>query len=144
MQTVTSSDGARIACQTVGQGPALVIVHGSLSTHRNYSRLVDKLAETFTVTIYDRRGFGESAYDGAVSMEQDLDDLACVVEAAACDRVFGYSLGGIIALAGAVRMPGVRKLAFYEPPLFPSREAAAPSWRASTGSWARARPPPPS
>lgn len=41
-------------------------------------------------------------------------------------RLFGYSLGAIIALAAAAKLPSIEKLAVYEPPLFPDRPSFEP------------------
>lgn len=124
--TTTSRDGTRISYQETGHGPGLVIVHGSLSTMRNYSQLITLLAEHFTVYLYDRRGFIKDAQWQDFSLQKDIEDVAAVIKATKASNLFGYSLGAIIALCAAAALPEVRKLAVYEPPLFPTREAAEP------------------
>lgn len=123
---VVSNDSTRIGYKRIGEGPGLVIVHGSLSTNANYSELVTELAEHFTVYIFDRRSFGSSPYEGEFCIQQDIEDVAALIERTGVTNLFGYSLGGIIALSAAATLPAIKKLAVYEPPLFPNRESAAP------------------
>lgn len=123
---VTSRDGTRIPYQKIGHGPGLVLVHGSLSTIRNYSQLITLLAAHFTVYLYDRRGFVKDAQQQDFSLQKDIEDVAAVIKETKATNLFGYSLGAIIALSAAATLPEIRRLAVYEPPLFPTREAAAP------------------
>ena len=61
-QHAVSADGTRIAYETHGSGPALVVVAGALcSREMGPSRgLADALQGSFTVHLYDRRDRGES------------------------------------------------------------------------------------
>ena len=64
--TVVSKDATRIAFEKSGKGPNLIIVNGALSYRKSkgVKELVNKLAQDFTVTSYDRRGRGESGSSG--------------------------------------------------------------------------------
>ena len=57
-QHAVSTDGTRIAYETHGSGPALVVVDGALcSRAMGPSRgLAEALKGAFTVHVYDRRG----------------------------------------------------------------------------------------
>jgi pimeloyl-ACP methyl ester carboxylesterase len=120
-----SADGTQIGYRQVGVGPALVIVHGSLSTSAHHSELAAALSQHFTATVYDRRGFGESSGAIGSTLERDIEDVAAVLDKAGAHNLAGYSLGAIVALAAAAALPGISKLAVYEPPLFPDRDSAA-------------------
>jgi len=119
-RSVTSADGTRIAFETTGSGPALVLVDGALC-HRAFgpSRPVaQELAEAFTVHAYDRRGRGESgAGESPYSLDRELEDLAAVVGAAG-DRValLGFSSGAALALEAVRAGLPVEALALYEAP----------------------------
>jgi hypothetical protein len=58
---VTSKDGTEIAFEKSGNGPALIIVGGSLADHQFYGPLADELAKHFMVYNFDRRGRGQRA-----------------------------------------------------------------------------------
>jgi pimeloyl-ACP methyl ester carboxylesterase len=54
--SVVSKDGTRIGYLRVGQGPAVVLLHGSSESARSHTQLALALADTFTVYLPDRRG----------------------------------------------------------------------------------------
>lgn len=116
----TSADGTRIAYESVGSGPALVVVEGALC-HRamgGYQTLAPALAPHFTVTGYDRRGRGESgAGEAAYEVQREVEDLAAVLEAVGGDAyVFAASSGAALALEAARQGVAMRGLACYEAP----------------------------
>jgi len=119
MSTVTSSDGTQIAYETSGSGPALILVDGALC-HREFgpsADLAELLEPHFTVYRYDRRGRGQSGDIQPYSREREVDDLAALVQAAGGSaHLYGISSGGALALDAANRVPGVDKVAIYEPP----------------------------
>ena len=118
-RTITSADGTRIAYETTGSGPALILVDGALCS-RDFGparKLAARLAGQFTVTIYDRRGRGESGPGTPWALEREVEDLAALIEAAGGEAgVFGISSGAALALEAADRLPGITALAVYEPP----------------------------
>ena len=57
---VKSGDGGSIAVWVEGEGPPLVLVHGSVSDHNVFAPLVGELRDEFTLFAMDRRGFGAS------------------------------------------------------------------------------------
>lgn len=112
---VTSTDGTIIGYRQMGQGPGLVIVHGGLTTSRNYLRLAEALADTFTVYLPDRRGRGRSGPQGAnYSATKECEDLGALLHQTGSRLVFGHSAGGLLALEAALVLP-IEKLALYEP-----------------------------
>jgi hypothetical protein len=52
---VNSVDGASIAVWVEGQGPALVMVHGSIADHTTFEPFIDVLRHRFTTFSMDRR-----------------------------------------------------------------------------------------
>ena len=62
--SVSSADGTTIGYLRVGQGPAVVILHGSNESARSHTQLALALADAFTVYLPDRRGRGGPARTG--------------------------------------------------------------------------------
>jgi pimeloyl-ACP methyl ester carboxylesterase len=119
MTTVTSADGTRIAYETIGRGPALILVDGAMC-YRDFGparALAKALADDYTVYLYDRRGRGESGNTQPWAPEREIDDLAALLTAAGGTAyLFGCSSGAVLAADAANREPGFTKLALYEPP----------------------------
>ncbi len=115
----TSKDGTRIAYESVGSGPALVLVDGAMNS-RNFGAAKDvakALADSYTVYWYDRRGRGESGDTLPYAPQREVEDLAAVIEAAGGDAyVMGQSSGGALVLEAAASGVKMRKLASYEAP----------------------------
>ena len=118
-QIVTSKDGTTIAYETVGSGPALVLVDGALC-YRDFGpcrSLANLLADRFTVYFYDRRGRGESGDVQPYAPEREFEDLGAVISAAGDDAfVLGFSSGAGLALQAAASGVPMKKLASYEAP----------------------------
>ncbi len=55
-----SCAGARIHARMGGAGPALLLLHGHPQSHVMWHRVVDTLAQRFTVVAADLRGYGDS------------------------------------------------------------------------------------
>ena len=89
---VRSLDGVDLAVWVDGQGPALVLVHGSLQDHTISSALVAQLRADFTTMAMDRRGFGASGDQAPYSLDGEFADVASVVHAVA-DRTDGRAVG---------------------------------------------------
>jgi len=141
-QYVTSANGTRIAYDTNGSGPAVVIVEGALC-HRAMGvakTLRESLGTKLTVYAYDRRGRGESeAGTTPWSVDREVEDLVAVLDAAtaasgATPYVVGASSGGTLALEAARRGIAIERLAIYETPciLDDSHPANSPGLPAET------------
>lgn len=135
MQTVTSRDGTRIAYDTVGSGPAVIIVHGALCSRLSGPgpKLSQELAANFTVINYDRRSRGDSADGQSPAPNCEVEDLAALIgEAGGSAYVYGHSSGAAVALETALALGDkIEKLALYEAP-YNSEEAARTAWKAYT------------
>jgi pimeloyl-ACP methyl ester carboxylesterase len=112
---VISKDGTLIGYRRLGNGPSLLLLHGSGMASQHYLPLARLLADRYTVYIPDRRGRGLSGHhrdNHSISVE--LEDFGSLFEKVSADLVFGHSAGGVIALEAALVYP-IRKLAIYEP-----------------------------
>lgn len=120
--TVTSKDGTKIAYETVGTGPALVLIDGAMC-HRSFGparSLAEALKESFTVYLYDRRGRGESNDTLPYSADREVEDITAVMQSVNEPWfAFGMSSGGALALDAAIGGLPIAKVAIYEPPFFP-------------------------
>jgi pimeloyl-ACP methyl ester carboxylesterase len=116
--SVVSKDGTSIGYLRLGQGPAVVLLHGSMESARSHTRLALALADAFTVYLPDRRGRGMSGpYLPGYGIGTEVDDLDAVLAQSGAEMVFGVSAGGLAALEAARIRPAVRKVAVYEPAL---------------------------
>jgi pimeloyl-ACP methyl ester carboxylesterase len=116
---VTSGDGTRIAYETAGRGPALIVVDGALCSRAvgPSRRLAKALADRFTVYAYDRRGRGKSGDTQPYAVEREVEDLEALIDVAGGSaQVCGISSGAQLALEAAVRSARIAKLALYELP----------------------------
>jgi pimeloyl-ACP methyl ester carboxylesterase len=114
MERITAPDGAHIALHSTGNGPGIVVVHGGGVTIDMYRRLATALADRFTVHLYNRRGRADApARSEPYTFDEDIDDLAAVLEHTGAGNVIGHSAGGMIALKAALRLP-VDRLALYD------------------------------
>jgi pimeloyl-ACP methyl ester carboxylesterase len=78
MKKITSNDGTPIARYARGTGPALLLIHGSLSEHTRWQPVLSLLGERFTVYTMDRRGRGQSGDGPGYTIQCEFDDIAAV------------------------------------------------------------------
>ncbi len=117
--TVTSKDGTTIGYRQLGQGPGVVLVQGAMGTADNFMQLAGALADTFTVTVPDRRGRGLSGSGGGnPGVQNEVEDIDALLIKTDSHYVFGLSSGALISLQAALTLPAIDKAAIYEPPLF--------------------------
>ena len=133
MKTVTSRDGARIAFDQCGAGPAVILVDGALQYRafdQGMTELAERLSEHYTVIHYDRRGRGDSTDTLPYALEREIEDIEALIdEAGGSAFLYGISSGAALALEAALALPDkVRKLAMYEVP-YNDEEAARIAWR---------------
>jgi class 3 adenylate cyclase len=106
---------ASVAYQVVGDGPQdLVVIPGFVShlevawEHPPYERFMERLSRFARVIVFDKRGTGLSdPLIGSPSLEQRIDDIGAVMDAAGSGRaaVFGISEGAAMALLFAALHP---------------------------------------
>ena len=107
-------NGLEMYYETHGSGEPLVLLHGAYMTVVLMGDLVAALAESRQVIAVEFQGHGHTAdIDRPFSYEQFVDDATAVMGHLGIERadVYGYSLGGGVALQVGLRHPGrVRKL----------------------------------
>jgi pimeloyl-ACP methyl ester carboxylesterase len=117
--TVVSPDGSRIAFESFGTGPALLLVHGTSATRMRWAPVREKLATRYTVHDMDRRGRGGSAAEfGPYRLAREAEDVAAVAEAIGGDvYVIGHSYGALCVIEAALITSAFRRIVLYEPPM---------------------------
>lgn len=112
-----SRDGTELAYARAGEGPAVVLVSGAMSTGATMAPLAALLADRCTVIRYDRRGRGESGDTAPYAVEREVEDLAALVGAAGGEAcLYGISSGGALVLEAVAAGLPVRRAAVYETP----------------------------
>jgi pimeloyl-ACP methyl ester carboxylesterase len=102
-----------------GAGPAVILVHSSVSGARQWRRLMEDLKGDFHVRAVNLFGYGKTE-PWPNETPQTLDDQARLVEAAipqGADQVslVGHSFGGAVAMKAAARLGDrVAKLVLFE------------------------------
>ena len=118
METVASKDGTPIAYRRSGQGPPLVLVHGTTADHTRWRPILPMLEARFTVHAVDRRGRGASGDAATYAIEREFEDIAAVVDGVGQPvYLLGHSYGALCSLEAARLSRNVRKLVLYEPPV---------------------------
>jgi pimeloyl-ACP methyl ester carboxylesterase len=90
-----------------GQGFPLLGLHGHPGFGRNLSVFADHLSTRFQIFAPDLRGYGRSRCQGKFTMQDHLDDLEALLDRFQIEKclVLGWSLGGILAMELALRLP---------------------------------------
>ena len=100
---------SRLHIETVGQGPALVLIHGWALHGGVFAPLVQRLSDRFSFHLVDLPGHGHSR-DAATPLALDavVEEIAGRTPPAVW---LGWSLGGLFALKAAALQAQVRGLA---------------------------------
>ena len=116
MHVVNARDGTRIVCHENGDGPPLVLVHGSGGAAPRWAPVLASLCQHFKVYSMDRRGRGASGDSAEYALEREIEDVASVVTAIPGEvNLLGHSFGGVCALEAARHATNLRSLILYEP-----------------------------
>lgn len=100
-----ASGAARIAYETRGNGPSVLLLHAGVTDRRSWGPLVERLGGGYRTIAYDRRGFGQTTY--RPEPHREMDDAVAVLEAASAGPavVVGASDGGRRAVDLALAHP---------------------------------------
>jgi pimeloyl-ACP methyl ester carboxylesterase len=104
-------EGERLHYRALGQGPAIVLVHGLAGESRNFDYLpLQELAREFRLVLVDRPGSGHSPRvdEGKAGIAAQGRILAAFIRALQFQHpplLVGHSLGGAISLAVALQDP---------------------------------------
>jgi pimeloyl-ACP methyl ester carboxylesterase len=108
---------AAVHVETIGSGPRVVLVHGSVGGGWTTWWAQRPLAERFMLVVPDRPGTPPNPPVEHVDFEEQAPLVAELLEDGA--HLVGHSYGGIISLyAAALRPDAVRSLTLIEPPAF--------------------------
>lgn len=103
--------------ETLGTGPPVLLVHGSVRNGAMCWGGQRPLAERWRLRIVDRRGFFPNPPAGGEDYDRDADDVAELLGDGA--HLVGHSYGGLVSLLATARRPeAVRSLTVIEPPVF--------------------------
>jgi pimeloyl-ACP methyl ester carboxylesterase len=106
--------GSPVNVTVWGGGERVVCVHGSLSWGTFAFRAQRPLADSHSLVLPDRRGYGDSAVTGPADFSVDADDVVALLGNGA--HLVGHSYGAVVALLAAARRPqAVRSLTVVEP-----------------------------
>jgi pimeloyl-ACP methyl ester carboxylesterase len=119
LSIVESADGTRIGYESFGDGPPMLLVHGTSATQIRWAPVREKLGSRYTVHEMDRRGRGLSTAEaGAYSLEREAEDVAAVAEALGNDvYVVAHSYGALCTMEAALITKAFRRIVLYEPPM---------------------------
>ncbi len=127
MERLISRDGTPIAYESRGEGPPLVMVHGTGIDHTYWDPIRPELERYFTVTVLDRRGRGESGDTAPYSIQREFEDVAAAVESLGGPvDILGHSYGALCSLEAALLTENIRRMVSYEPPIYTSIDIPYP------------------
>ena len=98
----------RIAWERHGEGQSLLLIHGLGYARWGWEPVVEPLARSFDVILFDNRGIGQSdAPPGPYTAADLAADAVQVLHEAGVERahVLGTSLGGMVAQELALAVP---------------------------------------
>lgn len=130
-----------MAIKISGQGAPILLLHSSLSSHRQWSALAAKLVATgrFCVISADLMGYGDEPCPQAPRPFSLADEVQCLLERLPDEIrrqpfcVVGHSYGGAVALQLALsKALDVRQLALFEPVAFHLLKAEPTLWHEVT------------
>lgn len=116
-----SANGLLFTYLEEGSGPPVILVHGSVSDYREWSKQMAPLARNYRVIAYSRRYHWPNSIPGAdpdASPERQVDDLVAIIKALRIGpaHIIGHSFGGAVAIRLALLHPElVRSLILIEP-----------------------------
>ena len=121
---VHSADGTHVGFDRTGEGPPLLLVHGSTADSSRWAPVIPALERRFTLLIPDRRGRGQSKDEASTpyALEREAEDLIAIAESVpggGAVRVFAHSFGALVTMEAAARSAAFGGLVLYEPP-FPT------------------------
>lgn len=106
---IVTVDGQRMHVRVEGDGPDVVLIHGSSGSIRDFTfTLMPLLAKRYRVFAVDRPGLGWSEMaPGAEHLDRQAALIAAAASAAGAENpiVLGQSYGGSVALGWAVTRP---------------------------------------
>jgi pimeloyl-ACP methyl ester carboxylesterase len=139
-------DGAARFFEAVGEGPTVVLIHGSLSSSRQWRKLTERLRDRFRVLapeLYaaEEGGLAQTTRIGDFCFAEDCAFARRLIEDAAGDvHVVGHSWGGVIAARAALdRREKIASLTLIEPSCFHLLDKSGSEYAEIFGVYERGR-----
>lgn len=87
--------------------PDLILLHGALGSENNFDSLKVLLSENYTVHSFSFRGHGKTGIVDEFSIKNFVEDLSEFYRKHKIEKafLFGYSMGGYVALSFALQNP---------------------------------------
>ena len=101
--------------ETLGSGPRLVLLHGSVTAGWATWNAQKPLAERFTLVVPVRSGYPPNPPLDHIDFDVQARELEDVIEPG--DHLVAHSYGAVVALLAAPRLP-IASLVVIEPPAF--------------------------
>ncbi len=107
LQTAELAHG-RLSYRTVGEGPAVIFLHGLLGNSRSWVKQFAPFSQSHRVVAWDAPGFGGSDVTEP-SVDLFADALGGLMDALACRSavLVGHSMGGVVAARLAAARPAL-------------------------------------
>ena len=114
-------NGAVLHYEERGDGPPVLFLHGTGASSFIWDRTVPLLPVGRRLITYDRRGFGDSAGDGARSLQEHADDAAALL------RALGATPAAVVTQSGGA--PIALRLTIGHPDLVSDLVMAEPAYQ---------------
>jgi len=132
-------NGINLYYEIHGSGRPLILLHGGLGSGEMFGAILPTLAARHKAIVVDLQGHGRTAdIDRPISVELMAGDIAALIRHLGLEKpdIFGYSLGGGVALFTAAKYPdlvgkaivvsaNVRRSAIY-PEMLAQQEQVGP------------------
>lgn len=122
-ETMINVNGVNLYYQKVGEGEAMILLHGNGEDHQIFSPLITKLQSNFTIYAVDSRNHGRSDKTNVYDYQTMADDIESLIKKLQLKSVnfIGFSDGAIITLLLALRdQTMIKKMALLGVNLQPS------------------------
>lgn len=103
----TPLSAANLNVYVQGQGFPILALHGHPGSGRSLSVFTNHLSKRYQTIAPDLRGYGQSRVNGNFDMTDHLIDLEALLDRLQIEKclLLGWSLGGILAMELALRLP---------------------------------------
>jgi proline iminopeptidase len=103
----SSTKAVNLKVDIQGEGFPILCLHGHPGCGRSLSVFTNHLSKRYQTFAPDLRGYGKSRFQGNFAMQDHLSDLEALIDSFQMEKclVLGWSLGGILAMELALRLP---------------------------------------